>query len=92
MGHRWLRRHRERSVSAPALDLPSGHGLKVKLKALQVNDQRVRQDLYAIPLYCINLQAACHVLNAACVRTNSVLKGEQHSASYNSSILDLHAY
>ena len=78
-----LTRHREGSVSTPALDLPSGHGLEVKLKALEVDDQRVRQNLYAVPLHCIHLQAASHVLDGAHMSGNH-LPEEKHDSASNS--------
>ena len=46
---------RARREASPALDLPSGHGFKVKLKALEVDDQRVRQHLQAVALDGIHL-------------------------------------
>ncbi len=40
---------------SPILDLPACHGLVVKLKALEVNDQGVRQALDAAALHSIHL-------------------------------------
>jgi len=40
---------------SPVLDLPACHGLVVKLKALEVNDQGVRQALDAAALHSIHL-------------------------------------
>jgi hypothetical protein len=54
--------------AAPALYLPSGHSLKIELEALQMNDQRVRQHLDAIPLHCIHL----HVHTRTCCRRQGV--------------------
>ena len=46
--------------TSPAFDLPSRHGFKVKLKALKVDDQCVREHFDAVALYSIHL----HVMNA----------------------------
>ena len=40
---------------SPVLDFPACHGLVVKLKALEVNDQGVRQALDAAALHSIHL-------------------------------------
>ena len=40
---------------SPVLDLPACHGLIVKLKALEVNDQGMRQALDAAALHSIHL-------------------------------------
>ena len=46
--------HARRGAS-PALDLPPGHGLEVKLKALEVDDKGMRQHLQAVALDSIYL-------------------------------------
>lgn len=43
---------------SPVLDLPACHGLIVKLKALEVNDQGMRQALDAAALHSIHLSRA----------------------------------
>lgn len=47
---------------SPVLDLPSVHGLVVKLKALEMDDQGVWELLYTHALHSINLQSQGTVL------------------------------
>lgn len=42
--------------SVPVLDFPAVHGLVVVLKALEVDDQHVRQDLDAVAFHRVHLQ------------------------------------
>lgn len=51
---------------APVLDLPARHGLIVKLKALEVNDQGVRQALDAAALHSIHLSTTNAALHMHC--------------------------